>query len=57
MYELTHISDTVDDVYCVYRFRNKKGIEKTIVDTIGRFNYGMKKCTAEQIKEWSKGAK
>jgi len=52
-YELQHISDPINGA-AVYQFRNRKGTGKTIVDTLGRFNYGMGKITEEQLRELSK---
>lgn len=52
-YNLEHISDPVDG-YSVYQFRNRKGISKTIVDSVGRFSYGMDKITGEQLIKLSK---
>lgn len=53
-YELSHISDPVNGNHCIYRFRNNKGIEHTVVDTIGKYSYGMKKVNLSEIKEMSK---
>ena len=52
-YQLQHISDPIDG-YSVYQFRNRKGISKTIVDSVGKFSYGMEKITNEQLIKLSK---
>jgi hypothetical protein len=52
-YALQHISDPINGA-AVYQFRNRKGTSKTIVDTLGRFNYGMDKITEDELRELSK---
>ena len=52
-YQLEHISDPINED-AIYQFRNRKGVGKTIVDTVGRFEYGMKKITEEELRKLSK---
>ncbi len=52
-FQLSHISEEIDKEY-IYSFRNKKGIEITIIDSIGKFHYGDKGYSQNELRLLSK---
>jgi hypothetical protein len=51
-YSLEYYPPSQDET--VYYFRNRKGTEYTVVDSMGVYEYGMKKVTLKQIKQMAR---